>query len=144
MASLASTSTSFCLTSWKLDFSRLTLDSFLEVMSASQRVIRSSMSSPASNSSLLTAESVTVSSTRAIGLKCSATSFCTYFIFSFSGIFSCLKMAGTILEPMNSCPWKVHPVPGSYFFVAGLPISCRRAAHLSQRLSDLLATLSRT
>ena len=53
------------------------------VMSASARVMRSSMSSPASNNRRRTAESVTISSARTIGRMWRSTSFCTYFIFSF-------------------------------------------------------------
>ena len=61
----------------------MTFLGFLDVISASHKVIKSSISSPASNNNLLTAESVTISCARAIGLKCSATSFLTYNIFSF-------------------------------------------------------------
>ena len=66
--SFSSMSTSFLRTSLKLSINRFFFCSFLEVISASHNVIRSSMSSPASNSRRLTAESVTSSSAIAIGL----------------------------------------------------------------------------
>ena len=78
-------------------------------MSASQSIMRSSMSSPASLISLLTAESVTTSSAMAIGRMWSSTSFCTYFILLSSGSFILLNISGTILAPMSLWLWKVQP-----------------------------------
>ena len=108
------------------------------------------MSSPASKSKRLTAESVTSSVTRAIGLRCSSTSFLTYSIFSFSGSLREEKIFGTIRPPTTSCPWKVQPTEGSYLLVLALPTSCNRAAQRSHTFGSGLdsisssATLSRT
>ena len=84
-----------------------------DVMSASHNVISFSTSSPASNSSLRTAESVTISSERMIGRRCRKTIFCTNFICSFRGSFNCRKIPGTIFDPTTSCPWNVQPAFGS-------------------------------
>ena len=76
-------------------------------------VFSASMSSPASNSSRRTAESVTISSERMIGRRWRKTSFCTNFMCSLSGSFIWRKIAGTIFDPRTSWPWKVQPVRGS-------------------------------
>ena len=80
-----------------------------DVISASQRVISFSTSSPASNNSRRTAESVTISSERIMGRRCRKTIFRTNFICSFMGNFNARKMAGTIFEPTTSCEWNVQP-----------------------------------
>ena len=146
MASFSSTSSSLRFTSSKFCRIRATLAGFLEVMSALHRSIRSLISSPASKSRRRTALSVTSSSTRAMGRRCRPTSFWTYFIFSFSGIFSFSKILGTIRAPTTSCPWKVQPTAGSKRLVMGFPMSCSRAAHRSQRFRSwsAAATLSST
>ena len=113
-------------------------------MSAWQSSMRSSMSSPASKRSLLTAESVTISSANTMGRRWSNTSFSTYFIFSFKGNFMAAKILGTILEPLNSWPWKVQPVPSSQRLVCGLAMSCSKAAQRSQRSLLFSATWSST
>ena len=59
MLSFSSISRSLVRTNSKLSRNCFTFSLFLEVISDSQRSIKSSMSSPASNKSLLTAESVT-------------------------------------------------------------------------------------
>ena len=69
-------------------------------MSASQSVMRSSMSSPASFSNRLTALSVTSLSAMACGRMCRSTSFCTYLISAPIGSFSRRKMSGTIFAPI--------------------------------------------
>src|SRR5690606_6752215 len=89
--SFSSTSLIFFLTFLKLLCYFLNRFGFLVVISASHRIIRSSMRSPASKTNLLTAESVTFSSAITIGRLLIRTSFCTYFIFSLSGMRSCLK-----------------------------------------------------
>ena len=61
-----------------------------------------------------------------------------------NGSFSLWNMVFTIFDPKNSCPWNVHPVPFTYFFVGALPTSCSSAAHLSQRLSVFFEMLSTT
>ena len=133
--SFSSSSSIFLRTRAKLESRRRTLSGFLDVMSHSHKIIRSSMSSPASKSTRRTAESVTTSSTRAIGRMCIPTSFCTYFILSLSGIFIFLKMRGIIFSPTKLWLWKVHPSFSSYFFVTGLPMSWSRAAQRSHSLS---------
>src|SRR5690606_42089864 len=90
------------------------------------------------------AESVIFSFVRLIGRRCISTSFFTNFIFSFEGRRKFAKILGTILAPTTSWPWNVHPCPSSNLLVAGLPISCKSAAHLSQRSSDFRAILSTT
>ena len=98
--SFSSRSFNFCLTSLKLSRKRCLRTSFLDVMSASHRVIKSSMSSPASNRRRRTAESVTISSAITIGRMCNSTSFSTYFIFSFIGSFILRNISGIIFPPM--------------------------------------------
>ena len=71
------------------------------VISASHSFIKSSISSPASNSRRRIAESVTSSSDKAIGRICRLTIFCTYFIFSFIGSFIFLKIPGIIRSPIK-------------------------------------------
>ena len=102
------------------------------------------MSSPASKRRRRTALSVTMSSAKMMGRMWSCTNFCTYFIFSFSGNFMAAKILGTILEPRNSCPWKVQPVPSSQRLVWGLAMSWSKAAQRSQRSSLISATWSST
>ena len=102
--------------------------SFLLVMSASQSVIRSSMSSPASFSSRRTAESVTSLSAITCGRMCRSTSFCTYFISGPIGSFSLRNSSGTIFAPTKLWLWKVQPAAGSHRFVFVLPMSWSRAA----------------
>ena len=85
---------------------------FLEVMSASHSVIRSSISSPASNKRRRTAESVTTSSAITMGRMCRLTIFCTYFIFSFIGSFILRKISGIIFSPMKLWLWNVQPARG--------------------------------
>ena len=142
--SRSSKSFSFWRTSWKLFRKRCLRSMFLEVISASHSVIRSSISSPASNNKRRTAESVTTSSAITMGRMCSPTSFCTYFIFSFMGSFILRKMSGIIFSPMKLWLWNVHPARGSQRLVAGLAISCSRAAQRSQRLPVFLLMLSST
>ena len=105
-------STSFILvrTTLKLLWYFLKRLGFLVVISASQSVIRSSISSPASKISRRTAESVTSLSTIAMGRELIKTNFCTYFILSLSGRRSRLKSLKTIFAPTNSWPWKVQPI----------------------------------
>ena len=142
--SRSSKSFSFWRTSWKLLRKRFLRSIFLEVMSASHSVIRSSISSPASNKRRRTAESVTTSSAITMGRMCRLTIFCTYFIFSFIGSFILRKISGIIFSPMKLWLWNVQPARGSQRLVAGLAISCRRAAQRSQRLSVFLLMLSST
>ena len=113
-------------------------------MSASQSVIKSSVSSPASFISRLTALSVTQSSAITMGRMCKSTSFCTYFIFESRGSFMRLNKSGTIFAPTKLWLWKVHPAAGSQRFVFALPTSCNKAAHLSHKLSVCWQMLSST
>ena len=143
--SFSSKSFNFWRTSLKLSRKRCLRASFLEVMSASQSIIRSSISSPASKSRRRTAESVTSSSAITIGRMCRPTSFCTYFIFSFIGSFILRKISGIIFSPMKLWLWKVHPALGSQRLVLGLPISCSRVAqrsHKSLLTREILSTTS--
>ncbi len=136
----------------KLSRNCLFLTSFLLVISASQRVIRSSMSSPASFSKRRTAESVTSSPAMAMGRMCRSTSFCTYFILLSSGSFRRAKTVCTIFAPTKLWLWKVHPAPASQRFVRALPMSWSSAAQRSHSrfssgmpfASAVLATLSAT
>ena len=144
MRSFSSRSFSFWRTSLKLSRNFCFRASFFEVISASQSIIRSSMSSPASNSRRRTAESVTTSSAITMGRMCRPTSFCTYFIFSFIGNFILRKISGIIFSPMKLWLWKVHPMRGSHRLVLGLPISCSRVAQRSHKLSVCLDILSTT
>ena len=139
-------STSFILvrTTLKLLWYFLKRFGFLVVISASQSVIKSSISSPASKMSRRTAESVTSLSTIAIGRELIRTNFWTYFILSFSGRRSRLNSLNTIFAPTNSCPWKVHPIFLWNFLVGALPISCSKAAQRNQRSSVFSAILSTT
>ena len=91
---------SFWRTVAKLSRNRCLRSWFLLVMSASQSIIRSSMSSPASFKSRLTALSLTSSSAITMGRMCRSTSFCTYFILASIGSFSRLNSGGTILAPI--------------------------------------------
>ena len=146
MWSFSSTSTTFWRTIWKLSWYFLNFLGFLVVISASQRVIKSSNSSPASNTKRRTAESVTISSAMMIGRELIFTIFCTYFILSFSGIRKRLKRWYTILLPTNSCPWNVQPIFLSKRLVGALPMSCNNAAHRSHKLSvcsEILSTTSK-
>ena len=118
--------------------------SFLEVMSASQRSIKSSISSPASKSSLRTAESVTSSSAITIGRMCKLTIFCTNFIFSFIGSFILRKISGIIFSPMKLWLWNVQPILGSQRLVRGLAMSCSKADHRNHKLFVCLDMLSKT
>ena len=113
-------------------------------MSARHSIIRSSTSSPASNSMRRTAESVTSSSTNAMGRMCSPTSFFTYFMCSLSGKRILAKMRGTIFSPTKLWLWKVQPCLSSQCLVDGLPMSWNKAAHRSHSLSLSAATLSST
>ena len=117
---------------------------FLLVISASQSVIRSSISSPASFIRRRTAESVTSSSAITIGRMCRSTCFWTYFILLSIGNFNRRKIPGTIFAPTKLWLWKVHPTAGSHRLHFALPISCNKAAHLSHRLSVCLQILSST
>ena len=117
---------------------------FLVVISALQSVKRSSKSSPASKSILRRALSEASSEIRAIGREDSFTIFWTYFMSLPKGSFSRWKRVFTILEPKNSCPWKVHPVPFTNFLVGAFPLSCSRAAQRSQRFSVFWEMLSTT
>ena len=113
-------------------------------MSALHRVIRSSMSSPASNSSRRTAESVTSSSTSAMGRMCRPTSFLTYFMCSFCGRRMRAKILGIIRSPTKLWLWNVQPCCSSQRLLAGLPMSCSNAAQRSHSLSLEAATFSST
>ena len=142
--SRSSKSTNLRRTNLKLSKKRCLRTAFFEVISASQSIIKSSMSSPASNNRRRTAESVTSSSAMTMGRMCSSTIFCTYFIFSFIGNFIFRKMSGTILAPIKLWLWKVHPATGSKRFVRGLPMSCKRAAQRNHKLSVCRQILSST
>ena len=113
-------------------------------MSASHNIINLSISSPASNNNRLTAESVTISCASTIGRRCRATIFFTNSILWFRGSFNFLKIPFTILLPINSWAWNVHPIPSSYFFVCGFAMSCKIAAHRNHRSSEFLQILSST
>ena len=113
-------------------------------MSDSHKIIKSSISSPASYSNRLIAESVMSSLERPMGRRCSSTSFFTYFILSPKGSLSAVNILGTIRPPTTSCPWKVQPWPSSNFFVAGFAMSCRMAAQRNHKSLDFFATLSNT
>ena len=142
--SFSSTSFSFFLTNLKLLKYNFTFFSFFEVISASANCIKSSIFSPASNKRRRTAESVTTSWTRAIGRKCKPTRFWTYFNFSFKGNRKFLNISSTILAPVTSCPWNDHPFILLKCLVAGLPISCKSAAHLNHKSFDKMLIWSTT
>ena len=99
--SFSSMSISFCFTRSKFSRKRFTFSWFLLVISALHKVIKSSMSSPASKSRRRTAESVTPSSTRAMGRMCNPTSFFTYFMCSLRGRRILPKIFGTIFSPIK-------------------------------------------
>ena len=122
----------FWRTNWKFCRKRCFFSSFFEVMSASQSIIRSSMSLPASKARRRTALSVTSSSAMTCGRMWSPTNFCTYFIFSFMGSFILRKMSGIIFSPTKLWLWNVQPATGSQRLVLGLPMSCSKAAQRSQ------------
>lgn len=113
MLSRRSKSVSFRRTTAKLCINSLRRRMFLEVMSASHNVMRSSMSLPASKSSLRTAESVTMSEAMAMGRICKLTSFRTYRISSPKGRCMRRNMSATMCAPTALWLWNVHPLTGS-------------------------------